>query len=121
MPALSAPLLAALKASIEDEAAAWSATAVMTTPHVEQVISGDPPEASMVTKTSKTYQLTSAPLGTTLIAMAELDDADVMESMLVLYRGTGWSSTDEDLFDLLEDLAAACLATRESELLDLLA
>lgn len=120
MPTLSSPLLAAIKASLADAGAAWQMTAVMATPHQEQVMAGDPPAPATVTKTSKTYQITSGPLGATLIAMAELDDADALEQLVVMFRGSGWTTADEDLFGTLEDMAAECLATREAELLELL-
>jgi hypothetical protein len=62
----------------------------------------------------KTYQLQSEPLGLVLVVMAHLRNS-AFEDMTVYYRGSGFETDDEDLYDDIVAMADPEVVTIQSE------
>lgn len=113
---MSAPLIAAIKASLAIPAAEWVLTACMSASH-EIMVPGPSPEPgeiqtfSLVVKTHTTYSLRSQPLDLILIVSAE--DGDLSLN----WRGIGFDVTDSALAATLSALAATTTSAREADLI----
>jgi hypothetical protein len=137
MTAMTPALLTAIKNSLPNSQHAWEVVSAVThsTPSMPglslavggvtlntggvtpQTVTGG---ASSVTGPAsdalvdKTFQLKSEPLGLVLVVMAELRNG-ILDHLTVYYRGSGFTTDDEDLYDTIVAMADPELVTQQTE------
>lgn len=116
---MSAALVASAAASIADAANAWAVTgqSSMSTSQAVPASVGPPPTAAgTIVTTFTTIQLTSEPLGSIRVFMAQIVNGS-LSSLTVNVNGTAYDVTDTGLFATLQTMAASALATGEAALI----
>jgi hypothetical protein len=123
MSTMSPSLLASLIASLANPDHEWSVASAVThtTPSMPgltlntggvtpQTVTGPASDALV----DKTFQLQSDPLGLIVVVMAHLRNA-VFDGMTVYYRGSGFETDSEDLYDAIVAMADPEIVTIQSE------